>query len=81
MPHREENPMRREELLALPVNISVPTAAKALGISRAHGYTLAKRGELGVRVLRLGTRWVVVTAELLAHSALSTTRIGSGDDA
>lgn len=44
--------------------VSIGTAAKALGISRAHCYALADRGELGMRVLRLGKRWVVPTVEL-----------------
>jgi excisionase family DNA binding protein len=44
--------------------VSISQAAKVLGISRAHAYALAKRGELGVRVLRLGSRWVIPTAEL-----------------
>ncbi len=48
----------------------VETAAKVLGRSKATGYRLAASGELpGVR--RLGTRYVVVTAELLAWLGLS----------
>jgi predicted DNA-binding transcriptional regulator AlpA len=44
--------------------VSITQAAQVLGISRAHAYALAKRDALGVRVLRLGSRWVVPTAEL-----------------
>ncbi|TDV40105.1 helix-turn-helix domain-containing protein [Actinophytocola oryzae] len=47
--------------------VSIPEAATVLGISRGHGYALAGRGELeavGVRVLRLGARWRVPTADL-----------------
>lgn len=44
--------------------VSISTAAKVLGISRAHAHVLAKRGELGVRVLQLGNRRVVPTVEL-----------------
>lgn len=51
-------------LAAAGPTISVGDAAKVLGISRAHAYALAKRGELGVRVLQLGNRLVVPTVEL-----------------
>jgi len=44
--------------------VSIAATAKVLGISRAHAYDLARRNELPVRVLRLGTRLVVPTAEL-----------------
>ena len=44
--------------------MSLPNAAKILGISRGHCYHLARAGELPVRVLRLGGRMVVPTAEL-----------------
>jgi predicted DNA-binding transcriptional regulator AlpA len=54
----------RRILAAAGPTVSVPDAAQVLGISRAHAYALAKRGELGVRVLRLGNRFVVPTAEL-----------------
>ena len=57
--------------------VGLSDAAKVLSISRAHAYALAKRGELGVRVLRLGNRWVVPTAELRRVVGLDET----GDDA
>ncbi len=45
--------------------ISIPDAAKVLGISRGHAYTLAKSGMIaGVRVLMLGSRRVLPTVEL-----------------
>ena len=37
--------------------ITVPEAAKLLGVSRNHGYGLAKRGE--IPVLKFGSRVVV----------------------
>jgi excisionase family DNA binding protein len=51
-------------LAAAGPTVSVAEAAKVLGISRAHAYSLAARGELGVRVLQLGSRRVVPTADL-----------------
>jgi hypothetical protein len=44
--------------------VSITDAAKVLGISRGHAYELAKRDELGVRVLKLGNRRVVPTVDL-----------------
>ena len=44
--------------------VSIGTVAKVLGVSRAHCYALAGRNELCVRVLHLGNRMVVPTAEL-----------------
>ena len=40
--------------------LTIEEAAKRLGISPRHAYTLARRGELPV--LRLGHRWVVLAA-------------------
>jgi Helix-turn-helix domain len=66
----KETPMSRGPhpaavlLAAAGPTVGLADAAKVLSISRAHAYALAKRGELGVRVLRLGNRWVVPTAEL-----------------
>ncbi|MGB6164181.1 MAG: helix-turn-helix domain-containing protein [Pseudonocardiaceae bacterium] len=57
--------------------MSLPDAAQVLGISRAHAYALAKRGELGVRVLRLGNRFVVPTAELWREVGLEPDPGGS----
>lgn len=69
------NPAARLLAAAGPT-VSVGTTAKVLGISRAHAYALAKRGELGVRVLRLGNRLVVPTVEL--RRAVGAEEPGSG---
>jgi excisionase family DNA binding protein len=49
-------------LRSLPPLIPVPTAAKALGISRSAAYRYAASGELPIR--RLGGRVYIVTALL-----------------
>lgn len=54
------------DLLEAGPTVDLPTANRALGISRAHGYALAKRGEYPVRLLKLGSSYRVVTCELLA---------------
>jgi len=58
--------------------VSIGEAAKVLGISRAHAYSLAQRNELGVRVLRLGSRWVVPTAELRRAIGMESAGTGEG---
>ena len=51
-------------LAAAGPTVSIETVAKCYGIHRTTGYELARRGELGVPVLRLGRRLRVPTAEL-----------------
>jgi hypothetical protein len=41
--------LSRAELLALPVTVNVPTAARALGLGRPTAYELARRGEFPCR--------------------------------
>lgn len=53
-------------LLNADPTVSLSVANTALGISRAHGYALAARGEYPVRLLRLGSAYRVVTADLVA---------------
>jgi len=71
-------PLSREELLALPPVVNVETAAKALGCGRTLAYDLVRRGEFPCRVLRLGARWVVPTADLLR--AIGVTGTAPSDD-
>ena len=58
--------MNRDELLALPATVDLVTAARALNIGRTLAYQLARAGDFPVPVLRLGTRYRVVTSGLLA---------------
>ncbi|MCX5271262.1 MULTISPECIES: integrase [Streptomyces] len=53
------------ELLALPAAVDLATAGRALGLGRTKTYELAQRGEFPVRLLRLGTAYRCVTADLL----------------
>jgi len=41
------------------LTLTIPSVAKALGISRGLCYQLARRGELPVHVIHLGKRMVV----------------------
>ncbi|MFG2671399.1 DNA-binding protein [Streptomyces sp. NPDC048445] len=54
-----------DEVKAWPATVDVPTAATALGVSRAHLYALVKRGDAPVRTLAFGTNRRVVTASLV----------------
>lgn len=60
------NGLTREELLALPAAIDLPTAGRALGIGRTKAHEMARQGTFPVRVLRLGASYRVPTAEVLA---------------
>jgi conjugative relaxase-like TrwC/TraI family protein len=64
--------MTEAELRSLPPTIDLPTAARALGCGRTLAYTLARRGRFPCRVLRLGQRYLVPTADLLHLLGLTT---------
>lgn len=53
------------DLLDAGPTIDLSLANSALGISRAHGYALAKRGLYPVKLLKLGGSYRVVTSEML----------------
>jgi hypothetical protein len=44
----------------------IPVAARLIGISRSYAFELAKRGEFPCRVIKVGNRYRVVTASLVA---------------
>ncbi|MEI5526787.1 hypothetical protein WB388_40025 [Streptomyces brasiliscabiei] len=52
------------DLMDLPPVVDVETASRALGISRSHGYNLARAGEFPCRVVRAGRSFRVVTSDL-----------------
>ncbi|MBR7191686.1 hypothetical protein [Gordonia sp. SCSIO 19800] len=54
----------REALDELGVATDLQTAAEALGISKSAAYKLAAADDFPVRVIRIGTRYSVPTAEL-----------------
>jgi predicted DNA-binding transcriptional regulator AlpA len=58
--------MSHAEMLALPVAVDLPTAARALNLGRTRAYDLAKRGEFPVPLLRLGVQYRARRADLLA---------------
>jgi excisionase family DNA binding protein len=62
------------ELRDGPAAVDIPTAARALGISRSYGFELARRGEFPCRTIRVGSRIRVPRAALLA--LLEATAVG-----
>ncbi|MFE7580730.1 DNA-binding protein [Streptomyces gardneri] len=48
-----------------PATVSVPRAASAIGCSKSHLHERIKRGNSPVRTIPLGTRHVVITADLV----------------
>lgn len=57
-------PMTREELAALPTTTTIETAARALGLGRTRAYQLARDNRFPCKVIRIGTSYRVVTADL-----------------
>lgn len=54
--------MNATDLASLPALLTVPRAAKILGVSRASAYRYAATGELPIK--RLGGRVYIVTARI-----------------
>ncbi|QFG27604.1 helix-turn-helix domain-containing protein [Actinomadura sp. WMMB 499] len=61
--------MTREELAALPTTTTIETAARALGLGRTRAYQLARENRFPCKIIRIGTTYRVVTADL--HRLLS----------
>ncbi|MFI7168171.1 helix-turn-helix transcriptional regulator [Rhodococcoides fascians] len=57
--------MTPEEVLALGASTDIPVACKAMGISPSSGYALVKKGQFPIRVIKVGSRYVVPTVGLL----------------
>jgi predicted DNA-binding transcriptional regulator AlpA len=56
-----------EEIRTWPATVSVEQASLAYGFSRSLGYQLARQGEFPAKVIRVGTRLVVVTADIISQ--------------
>ncbi|GAA1875233.1 helix-turn-helix transcriptional regulator [Actinomadura bangladeshensis] len=59
-------PLKNAELAELPAVVDIPTAARALGLSRTYAYQLAKRDQFPCKVIRIGICYRVPTAALRA---------------
>ncbi|TMR89550.1 helix-turn-helix domain-containing protein [Nonomuraea basaltis] len=54
------------EIQHLPAVVDVVTAGRALGMGRTTAYQLARQGRFPCRILRIGKKYLVPTAALLA---------------
>lgn len=59
------------ELLALPPLFGLEVVAKPLDVSRATIYALARRGELPIPVVHVGSRMKVRRCDLLAYLGIA----------
>jgi predicted DNA-binding transcriptional regulator AlpA len=48
-----------------PPTVDVPAAARAFGVSRSHAYELVNRGEFPAKVIKVGSRYRVVTESII----------------
>jgi predicted DNA-binding transcriptional regulator AlpA len=58
-------PVTLEEIRSWPAAVDLPDAANAYGISRAQAYVAARRGDFPARIIKVGRRYKVVTADIL----------------
>ncbi|GAA4297789.1 excisionase family DNA binding protein [Actinomadura luteofluorescens] len=65
-------PMSHEELAALPTTTTIETAARALGLGRTRAYQLARENRFPCKVIRIGTTYRVITADLQRRLATDT---------
>jgi hypothetical protein len=76
----QRRPLTREELLGLSATTDLPTLGRAFGLSEPTARERQRRGEwerMGIRVLRLGQKQRVITADILRVLGITP---GSGTD-
>ena len=70
---RGDEPWTAERIRALGVVTDLPTAAQVFGLGRALAYQLARDGQFPVPVLKVGNRYRVAVAAILAALHLPAT--------
>jgi hypothetical protein len=70
--------MTRDELLALPPTIDIDTARRPLGLGRTKAYEMRAAGTFPVKVLQLGCRYRVITADLWALLGVTPNSVSGG---
>jgi predicted DNA-binding transcriptional regulator AlpA len=48
-----------------PATVDVPAAGVVFGLSRSHSYELVSRGKFPAKVIKVGSRYRVVTASII----------------
>lgn len=67
-----------DDIRAWPATVDPATAATAFGISRSYAYELVKRGEFPAKVLKVGRKNRVVTADILRALNIPQNANGAG---
>jgi hypothetical protein len=65
--------MTHDEVLALPVMVSLDVSNRAIGCGRTTGFRLARLGQYPVAVHRLGGQYRVARADLLRFLGIEDT--------
>lgn len=60
-----------------PATLSVPTAAPFLGVSVRTSYELIKNGGYPIRVLKVGSRMKIATADLMHYLGVNDSQAGA----
>lgn len=60
-----------DEVRALPASTDLETGGRCFGLGRTKTYELARSGEFPIPVLRLGSQWRVMRADILAALGIS----------
>ena len=66
--------MTRDELLALPPVVDVPTAAAVFGVGKSAAYELVRTGQWPTPIVRLGRQIRIPTLPLLALVGITESR-------
>jgi predicted DNA-binding transcriptional regulator AlpA len=61
----EESPTLSKIKQDWPPTVDVTTAALAFGLSRSHAYELINRGEFPAKVIKVGSRYRVITESII----------------
>ena len=64
MSQKSANKTSAVELMTSRMTMDLPPACELLGISVSGGYKLAAKGEFPCRLIKIGARYVVPTADL-----------------
>lgn len=62
-----------DEIRTWPATVDPATGATPYGISKSYAYELIKRGEFPAKVIKVGGRYRIVTASILAALGSETT--------
>lgn len=55
-----------DEVRALPASTDLETGGRCFGLGRTKAYELARSGEFPIPVLRLGSQWRLMRADIMA---------------